>query len=190
MTLAGVREHLTVIPGSSGPGPRTSLAHVSLVPARAGYEHLTPQERSGQAAVATRSALVQRLSLLAAIAPAAPVSFLLVKIEGLSSLERLDPSGTPAIVREVAAALSRLADPTDLVGWVQDATFGVVLQGRTAGSAALTSARISHHLNLLPVMRHPARARVAAATGTGASAGALLAAATDTLAYEASKPGS
>jgi len=188
MTHAGVREHLTVISGSSTPGRGSSLAPLSLIPTRAGYEHLTPQERSQQPAVATRRALLQRLSLLAAIAPAAPVSFLLVEIEGIADLEYLDPVSSPTVISEVTDSLSRLSDPTDLVGRFEHATFGIVLQGRAAGSAALISARIGHHLNLLPLMRHPARALVAVATGTGASASALVAAAADALAHGDCKP--
>jgi GGDEF domain-containing protein len=182
MAHAGVRDSLTLIRGATASGTSGARAPIPLIPAHPGYEHLTREERAQRPGVATRNALLERLTLLEAIAPSSPVSFLLVLVDGLTELEQVDAMNTSVVTAEVAAALSRLTTPMDLVGRFENATFGIVLQGRGAGSAALMSARIHHHLNALPIVRFPVEVRVAVATGTGDNHKLLITAATDALA--------
>jgi len=185
MAHPGARDGLTLIEGATAPGSAVSRAPIPLIPAHPGYEHLTREERAQRPGVATRNALLERLALLESIAPAAPLSLLLVRVEGLGDLEQPGPLDAPVVVAEVASALSRLTAPTDLVGRFESATFGVVLQGRGAGSAALMSARVCHHLNALPILRFPVEVRAGVATGTGATQRMLVTAAADALARSA-----
>ena len=153
MTHAGARDNFTLIPGAATSASPVARAPIPLIPAHPGYEHLTLEERAQRPGVATRNAMLERMALLEAIAPTSPLSFLLVRVEGLTALDEVDPLNTPIVMAEVASALSRLTRPTDLVGRFENATFGVLLQGRGAGSAALISARVHHHLNALPIVR-------------------------------------
>src|SRR5690606_26204920 len=66
------------------PGSHASMrTPIPLIPARAGYEHLTARERLEIPAAASREALIQRLEAVGELAPDAPLSFLVVTIHGL-----------------------------------------------------------------------------------------------------------
>ncbi len=126
--------------------------------------------------IATRQALLERLSTVGTLAPTAPLSFVAACIEGA---EGMDVATLAALQRAVGARLKNLTRATDLVGRVDDETFGVVLQGTGSTAAGAVASRLAHHLNKLPGLPRHGCIVVSAATGNGGNAETLAAAALD-----------
>jgi GGDEF domain-containing protein len=103
-----------------------------------------------------------------------PLSFLAVHVE------TEEPGG--GHLRAVAARLRELTRSTDAVGRVEEAVFGVVLQGTGVTAAGAVAARLAHHLNRLPGAGRTFAVAVSAATGTGINAATLPEAALETFA--------
>jgi diguanylate cyclase (GGDEF)-like protein len=130
--------------------------------------------------VATRRGLLERLELVAGIAPTAPLSFVVVKVYGLAELnEQRGREAGNEVLRGIADELRGLTRPTDLVGRLTGTTFAVVLQGTGATAAAAVQARLQHRVSQLPVVSHPIEVAVSAATGIGLNADTLPLAAMD-----------
>ncbi len=116
----------------------------------------------------SRVELMHQLDAVAEIAPRAAHSFLAVRVAGLDAVERARGDvGVRFVRRGVGDALSELARGTDLVGELDGATFGVLLQGAGATAAAATAARLTHCLNRLPFLPQACSVVIGSATGTG-----------------------
>lgn len=116
----------------------------------------------------SRVELMQQLDAIAELAPQAAHSFLAVRISGLDAVERARGDvGVRFVRRGIAEALGELARGTDLVGELDSATFGVLLQGTGATGAAATAARMTHLLNRLAFLPQACTVLVGSATGTG-----------------------
>ena len=138
--------------------------------------------RDADCDVASRRGLLARLELVGSIAPAAPLSLVVVRLAGLETL-RTASGHEQAIhaLRAVADELRTITRPTDLVGRLDDYSFAIVLQGAGATAAAAVAARIGHRLAQLAISRAPLAVNVAAATGTGRNFDTLTVAALDSL---------
>jgi GGDEF domain-containing protein len=126
--------------------------------------------------------LLARLELVGSIAPASPLSVVIVRLTGLDALSAA--CGQEQVVRTlrtVADDLRSVTRPTDLVGRLDDHSFAIVLQGAGVTAAAAVAARIGHRLAQLAVTRAPVSIHVAAATGTGRNFDTLTVAALDSL---------
>ena len=129
-----------------------------------------------------KHALMERLGVLGSLAPDAPLSFVLVKVNGLQAVNhRSDARAGEELLHQVAARLRELTRGTDMMGRLSGSTFGVVLQGTGATAAAAVAARLSHHLNQVAAGASPAEILVSAATGRGVNAEVLPAAAMESL---------
>ncbi len=117
-----------------------------------------------------RGALLERLDVVATLAPHAPLSFVVVKIDGLAGGEGADGE---VVLRAVAREVCRVLRPTDLAGRLTGTTLGIVLQGSGTTAAGAVAARLHYRLNRLPELNRPASVRVSAATGTGLNAEVL-----------------
>ena len=152
---------------------------IPLIPARAGYEHLTSRERATTPAVATREALLQRLEIVGALSPDAPLSFLVVHVYGMGMLD--DPDDATRALDAITRFIVGEIGPLDLAGRFSASSFGVILQGKGARATAALSAKLQYNINRLPEVQHPIRVDVYAATGTGSNASVLPTAAGDSL---------
>lgn len=126
--------------------------------------------------VASKQALMDRLTTVGELAPQAPLSFVAVRIDDAESLA---PAQRERLQKAVANRLRELTRATDMVGRIDDDAFGVVLQGTGATAAGAVSSRLAHHLNRLPELPRAAAVVVSAATGTGVNAETLAVAALD-----------
>jgi diguanylate cyclase (GGDEF)-like protein len=133
--------------------------------------------------VASQRGVLDRLALVGDIAPNAPLSFVVVKLDGLAELNTSAgrEAGDVALCA-IADEVRSITRPTDLVGRFSGTTFGIVLQGAGATAAAAVQARLNFRLSRLPVMSPPLAVRVSAATGTGVNSAVLPAAALDSFA--------
>ena len=123
-------------------------------------------------------ALLERLTTVGEVAPRAPLSFLVVRAEGVGREEMATGS---ALMASLAARLLSLTKATDTVGWFAEGAFGIVLQGTGATAAGAVAARLTQHLGALAELIEPgATVRVSAATGVGLNARTLPAAAATT----------
>lgn len=150
-------------------------------PAR--FERSVDQDRL--CAVATRHALMERLETLAAVSPNAPLSFVLIKVHGLTETNRI--AGFQAgdtVLKDVATKVKAFVRATDMIGRFTSSSFGVVLQGAGATAASAVAARFEHHLNGNGMGNGPGRVTVtvSVATGRGLNATTLPLAAVDSLA--------
>ena len=130
--------------------------------------------------VATRQSLLEQIERIGDLAPAAPLSFVVVKLQGLDRLNRI--SGWRAgdeTLCVVARAVQDLTRATDMVGRLSGSAFGVILQGSGATAAGAVAERIGHHLRRLTCVANPVQAIVSVATGTGINADTLPVAAID-----------
>jgi diguanylate cyclase (GGDEF)-like protein len=147
---------------------------------------LRPTPSSGQrdplTGVATRQSLLEQVEIIGQLAPAAPLSFVVVRLDGLESLNRLGGwrAGDEAL-RTVARAIQELSRATDMVGRLSGSSFGVILQGTGATAAGAVAERLAHHIQRLPTVARPVEAAVSVATGTGINADTLPVAAIDSL---------
>jgi GGDEF domain-containing protein len=155
------------------------MAPIPMVPAAAGYEHFNQRDRITCGGVASREALLQRLETIGALAPAAPLSFLVVHVGGLGLLA--DPETGPSALSAVARQVAELTGPLDLAGRYGASGIGIVLQGKGARQAAAVAARLQWCLDRLPEVRRPLFVEVFAASGTGENAPVLPKAAGDSL---------
>ncbi len=124
--------------------------------------------------VATRKALLDRIEAIGAIAPNAPLSFLVVKVAGCKGVEGEDQ------LRLIASRISELTRGVDVVGRLTGTSFGIALQGAGYTAAGAVAARLTHHLNRLAELSPSICITVSAATGTGVNAETLPHAAMDT----------
>lgn len=156
----------------------------NLVHFRPRYErHRRHRVRASRAAMVERHELLERLETVGELAPSAPLSFLVVQVRGLSRLAELRHApSSESVLRAAAAKVRDLSRPTDHVGRFTGSTVGVVLQGTGSTAASAVAARLTFHLNqVLGAMAPSLHAAVYAATGVGANAEALPAAALDEL---------
>ncbi|MGB4864154.1 MAG: diguanylate cyclase [Tepidiformaceae bacterium] len=123
--------------------------------------------------VATRDALIERVKAIGEIAPSAPLSFLVAKVSGLASGECDDQ------LRVIAGRIKELVRGVDVVGRLDETSFGIALQGSGFTAAGAVAARITHHLNRLAELSPSVCITVSAATGTGVNAETLPLAALD-----------
>lgn len=128
--------------------------------------------------VASRQALLDRLSVVGELGPKAPLSFVAIRFE---DTEDMPAESLAALQKAVAARLAELTRATDMVGRLEETAFGIVLQGTGATAAGAVASRLSHHLNRLAELPRTAAIVVSAATGTGVNAQALVIAAMDSL---------
>ena len=124
--------------------------------------------------VATRTALLERLEAMGQLAPLAPLSFLVVKVSGLTHCDG------EAALKDIAGRVRQLSRATDTVGRLTGTSFGIALQGTGATAAGAVAARLTHHLNRLAELSPSICITVSAASGTGINADTLHVAAMDT----------
>lgn len=143
------------------------------------YERPT-QDEQGEFGVASRHALLLRLDTIGELAPAAPLSFLMVKVIGLGDFDReCGEEGSDEVLRRVASTILGVTRATDMVGRMSGTGFGIVLQGTGCVGAGAVAARLAHHLGKAVQALPALRIEVAAATGTGINAETLPLAALD-----------
>jgi GGDEF domain-containing protein len=168
MVVTRFPSHLRLI------GAGQPLITTAAEPTRIHPELLPDADRDHLTGTATRAALLARLEMVGSLAPSMPLSFLAVHVEA-------DELNAP-MLRAVAARLRELTRPTDAVGRLDDATFGIVLQGTGVTAAGAVAARLVHHLNRLPGAPREFSVTVSAATGTGLNGATLPEAAMETFA--------
>jgi hypothetical protein len=159
--------------------PARPMAPIPMVPAAPGYEHLTQRERIVAKGVASREALLERLETIGDLAPEAPLSFLMIHIGGLGYLD--NPDEGQLALAAITTKIAEVTGPLDLAGRYGASGIGVVLQGKGPRQTAAVAARLQWSLDRLPEMQRPLFGEVYAASGTGANAPALPAAACDSL---------
>lgn len=163
-------------------GAAAGIARPAPEPAPAAGPGWKPRSLDTLCGVASRPALLQRLDTVGLLAPTAPLSFLVVKVEDLATLNReAGPRVGDAALREVASLVRAYTRATDSVGRLTGASFGVVLQGTGAVGAGAVAARLGHYLSQLYVDGHRVITTVAVATGKGINAEVLPAAAADAI---------
>jgi diguanylate cyclase len=144
------------------------------------HEVLRPAERDLLCGVATRQALLERLETVGSLAPAAALSFVVVKVEGIAAINRdRGLRDGDRVLRAVAELVKAYTRATDTVGRLTGASFGVVLQGTGSTGASAVAARLSFHLGQLAVDGRRVLAQVTVATGKGINADTLPVAAFD-----------
>lgn len=168
MAVTRFPSHLRLI------GAGQPLITTVAAPTRIHPELLPDSDCDHLTGTATRAALLARLEMVGSLAPSMPLSFLAVHIEA--------DEPAAAMLRAVAARLRELTRATDAVGRLDEATFGVVLQGTGVTAAGAVAARLAHHLNRLPGAPGAFTVTVSAATGTGLHASTLTEAAMETFA--------
>lgn len=116
----------------------------------------------------SRAELLCHLDAVGDLAPRAPLSFLVVRVSSLETVEaERGEVGVRFIERAVGEALGDLCRGTDIAGELGRGTFGVILQGAGAMAAAASAARLTHHLNRLAFLPPACSVVVGTATGTG-----------------------
>lgn len=145
-------------------------------------ETLRPSQRDRLSGVATRQALLERLEAIGELAPAASLSFVVVRVEGVALVNRMcGPDQGDEMLKAVAGLITKYTRATDMVGRLSGASFGIILQGAGPTGAAAAAARLSHHLGQLYSGGTRVDARVTVASGRGINADVLPAAATGAL---------
>ncbi|MFN0146783.1 MAG: hypothetical protein ACKVT1_09745 [Dehalococcoidia bacterium] len=156
-------------------------ANLTLLRPRNGFRGHVRQRPTALAPIVSRRELLERLETIGELAPHAPLSFLLVRVEGLDEV-----SATPFSPRQIMGMIGMriiaLTRPTDTVGEYAGNSFGIVLQGAGATAAAAVASRVSFHLaQLRDGLGIETKALVYAATGNGLNAELLPVAAIDSL---------
>jgi GGDEF domain-containing protein len=129
--------------------------------------------------VLDRRGLLESVERLGKIAPEAPLSFLIVIVDGLDAIGEVEADLT---MRLVAGRLRSLTRATDAVGKLSGSAFGVLLQGTGSTAAGAVAARLSYHVgNVLRGIHAELGVRVTAATGTGVNWPTLPVAAAESL---------
>lgn len=162
--------------------------HLRLVTGHVGTRPLPLTGRQGQRRAALkqgatdvldRRELFETVERVGEIAPAAPLSFLVVTVDGLAELARDEATLT---MRLVSGRVRSLTRAVDAVGRMGEASLGVLLQGTGVTAAGAVAARLSHHISQVVRGLNPQLGvHVTAATGTGANWPTLPVAATPTL---------
>lgn len=130
--------------------------------------------------VASRHALLLQLDTIGELAPTAPLSFLVISVSGLSALEyELGERACTEALKTTAETIAIVTRATDMVGWMSESGFGVVLQGTGSIGATAVGARLAHHLDRALTAYPHVRAEVGTATGSGVNAEMLPVAAMD-----------
>jgi hypothetical protein len=151
-----------------------------LVPPQTGAGVAPAAQAPAGRRLLSEGALLARLDALGNIAPAAPLSFLIVRVLNGG----LAPAGSSLAARHgrmVEERLAGLLRPTDIAGRMEGGTFGVVLQGAGPARASATAAKLRHGLRGLRTASGPVLAEVTAASGMGANGRTLAAAASEPL---------
>ncbi len=159
--------------------------HLSLVTPH-GHSRPVPLTRPHRRrALDRRDRVLDRRELFTAVervgkvAPAAPLSFLVVVVDGLPNLPGDESELTTHLVGGRITSLTRAVDT---VGRMGEGAFGVLLQGCGATAAGAVAARLSYHVSqALHGLNAELGVRVSAATGTGANWATLPVAATPSL---------
>jgi GGDEF domain-containing protein len=139
---------------------------------------LKRERREAPRRINCQSTLYKRLALLGSLAPEAPLSFVMVKLYGLDSM---DDRAEAEVVSAVSSRILNLTRATDVVGRCAADSFGVVLQGTGANAASAVAARLQFHLSQLAEALTSVSFVVSVATGRGFNARALPIAALDSL---------
>ncbi len=160
-------------------GPTRQAAAPTHIARHLRYERPGATSRD-EFGVATRHALLLQLDTIGELAPTAPLSFLVVTLQGLNNLANdLGERACEDALKLTAQTMANVTRATDMVGWMSEAGFGVVLQGTGSIGASAVAARMSHHLDrALQAFPHIV-AEVGSATGTGVNAEMLPVAAMD-----------
>lgn len=176
MALSRFPAYLTLV-GQVDPRPRARDARPIVL-----HEVFRSSHRDPVCGVATRQALFERLETIGALAPAAPLSFVVVKVEGLARVNRDHGAEVgDEVLRAVARIIRDYARATDTIGRLTGASFGIVLQGTGPTGAGAAAARLSHYLGQLHVRGVRIDATVTVATGKGINADVLPVAAAEAL---------
>lgn len=159
---------LTLVAPQKGAGRIRRLPASAPIPFR--------NRRSGKV-LANRAALFDRLTKVAELAPNAPLSFVVVKVDGLSEVNRdcgwdAGSECLQLVEREVATVVRA----TDTAGRLTGTTFGIVCQGSGSTAAGAVAARLNYRINRVLPPR-PVSVRVSAASGLGINGSTLVAAA-------------
>ena len=120
---------------------------------------------AGKGAVLDRRELFATVERIGELAPTAPLSFLVITVEGMGDLGREE---SQLLMRLVAGRIRSVTRATDAVGRMGAAGFGVVLQGTGTTAASAVAARLSYHLaQIVHGVDGNLSVQVSAATGTG-----------------------
>jgi hypothetical protein len=126
-----------------------------------------------------RGELFETVERVGKIAPDAPLSFLVLVVDGLADLPPVESELTAHLV---AGRIISLTRSVDTVGRMGEASFGVLLQGTGSTAAGAVAARLSYHVSqALHGLSAELGVRVSAATGTGTNWATLPVAATPAL---------
>jgi GGDEF domain-containing protein len=156
-------------------------ANLILLHPRTGFRGQTRAHRTASAPIVSRRELLDRLETIGELAPHAPLSFLLVRVEGLDAVSATAYSPRQ-IMGMIGMRIIALTRPTDTVGEFAGNAFGIVLQGAGATAAAAVASRVTFHLaQLRDGLGIETNAVVYAATGNGLNAELLPVAAIDSL---------
>ena len=170
MTVLNPSAKLTLLNTAVQPVPHTRKSRQAPIP----FRERCRRDTSAAPQLPGRAALLDRLSIVAALAPGAPLSFVVVKVDGLSELNRSFgwTAGSEAL-RAIGQEVCRVVRATDLAGRLTGTMFGIVLQGSGATAAEAVAARLSYRINRALPGSQPVSVRVSAATGTGVNADVL-----------------
>jgi GGDEF domain-containing protein len=156
-------------------------ANLILLRPRTGFRGTARAPETQVAPILSRRGLLERLDTIGELAPNSPLSFLLVRIDGIDAgaAEGLTERQVMGMMGMRILGLTR---PTDSMGEYSASSFGIVLQGTGATAASAVAARLTFHLNNLGEALAPGtNARVYVATGLGMNAETLPIAAIDSL---------
>lgn len=162
--------------------------HLRLISGHAGSHPVPLTGRHGKrrsafhprgVAVLDRRDLFMNIERVGKVAPTAPLSFLVLTLDGLADLSRDEAELT---MRLAAGRICSLTRAVDAVGRMGDGAFGVLLQGTGVTAAGAVAARLSYHVSqALHGLNAALGVRVSAATGSGANWATLPVAAMPTL---------
>lgn len=163
--------------------PDALPSNVILLPGRARPpERLRPRGPRHEAAeLASHEELISRLELLEALAPSAPLSFLLVRLDGIAMSRTADTqTQRDQLIARASGVVSAQVRATDLVGRLSGDSLGIILQGTGTAGAATVAARLSFRLRQeLRAWFPGVGVRVYAASGRGMNAATLAMAVLD-----------
>ncbi|MBI5947657.1 MAG: GGDEF domain-containing protein [Chloroflexi bacterium] len=177
MTLAQLPAHLRLIV------PTKSKAGAPSPDTRTRAERLFGAfERDPLCQVATRRALFEHLERVGTMAPSAPLSLVVVKVNGLAAVNRDEGwRRGDELLQEIAGRIRSFTRTTDVVGRLTGSSFGLVLQGAGPTAAGAVASRLAFQLHRPSIVPPPTGVLVSVATGTGINAETLPMAALDSL---------
>jgi len=171
MTSPQATAHLTLLQPVDPASPADEIAAGKRVPFRR-------ERREAQRRVNCQGTLHRRLVQLGSLAPEAPLSFVMVKLYGLESM---DDQTCDQVVSAISGRILNLTRATDVVGRYAADSFGIALQGTGATAASAVAARLQFHLSQLAETLSSVGVIVSVATGRGFNARSLPVAALDSL---------